>query len=269
MNYPTISPYSYPRQTATSNRQPPKFSGDGVIHMLRKLDHQSMGGAEFDWLSTVYHFSFADYFDETKINFGVLRVLNDNLISPHSVYKTTTNNNIETLTYVVDGELTYTDQHGHNCVLKRGQMHYMSAASDVEQIRSNNTAQPTRVLEIGISPQPHHRHQTHGDYHFDFEARHNQWLHMVSDIHGDAPITINQDVNIYTIILDEKNTATINVPLGRQAYLMQIEGFSEANGIALKEQDALEIIEDEIHIAATHTSHFIVIEMPKSSHPYM
>ena len=92
---------------------------------------------------------------------------------------------------------------------------------------------------------------------------------MVSDIHGDAPITINQDVNIYTILLDENNTADINVAFGRQAYLMQIEGFSTANGIALKEKDALEIIEDSIHIAATHTSHFIVIDMPKSGHPYM
>ena len=237
--------------------------------MLRKLDHQSMGGAEFDWLSTIYHFSFADYFDETRVNFGVLRILNDSIIPPHTVYKTTSHQDVETITYVVDGELTHKDQSGHICVLERGQIHYMSAAANGEQLQSNETAQPTRVLEIGISPLPNTHHKTHGDYHFDFEARHNQWLHMVSDVHGDAPITINQDVNIYTIVLDKENTATINVPLGRQAYLMQNEGFSEVNDIALKEKDALEIIEDEIHIKATHTSHFIVIEMPKSNHPYM
>ena len=50
---------------------------------------------------------------------------------------------------------------------------------------------------------------------------------------------------------------------------MQVEGFSTANDIPLKEKDALEIIEDSIHITATHTSHFIVIDMPKSDHPYM
>ena len=85
----------------------------------------------------------------------------------------------------------------------------------------------------------------------------------------DAPITINQDVNIYTILLDKGNTADINVATGRQAYLMQLEGFSLANDIALKEKDALEIIEDHLHIEATHTSHFIVIDMPKTDHPYM
>ena len=59
---------------------------------------------------------------------------------------------------------------------------------------------------------------------------------MVSDIHEDAPITINQDVNIYTILLDEGNIADINVAFGRQAYLMQIEGFSTVNEIAVKEK---------------------------------
>ena len=176
---------------------------------------------------------------------------------------------MEIITYVIEGELTHKDSMGNVGVLKRGQMQYMSAGTGITHSEYNNTDVPLRLLQIWIMPDKRGHQPTYGEYHFDWEARHNQWLHMVSDIHEDAPITINQDVNIYTILLDEGNIADINVAFGRQAYLMQIEGFSTVNEIALKEKDALEIIEDNIHIEATHTSHFVVIDMPKSSHPYM
>ena len=237
--------------------------------MLRKLDHRYMGGAVYDWLETTYHVSFADYYNEANINFGVLRVLNDDIIAPHTGFETHPHKDMEIITYVIEGELTHKDSMGNVGVLKRGQMQYMSAGTGITHSEYNNTDIPLRLLQIWIVPDKRGHQPTYGEYHFDWEARHNQWLHMVSDIHEDAPITINQDVNIYTILLDEGNIADINVAFGRQAYLMQIEGFSTVNEIALKEKDALEIIEDNIHIEATHTSHFIVIDMPKSSHPYM
>ena len=237
--------------------------------MLRKLDHRYMGGAIYNWLETTYHFSFANYYNEANLNFGVLRVLNDDIIAPHTGFESHSHQDMEILTYVIDGELTHEDSLGNSSVLRRGQMQYMSAGTGVTHSEYNKGDDPLRILQIWITPNKTGHQPTYGEYHFDWESRHNEWLHMVSDIHGDAPITINQDVNIYTILLDENNTADINVAFGRQAYLMQIEGFSTANGIALKEKDALEIIEDSIHIAATHTSHFIVIDMPKSGHPYM
>lgn len=237
--------------------------------MLRKLDHRYMGGAIYNWLETTYHFSFANYYNEANLNFGVLRVLNDDIIAPHTGFESHSHQDMEIITYVIEGELTHEDNLGNSGVLKRGQVQYMSAGTGVTHSEYNKSDDPLRILQIWITPNKTGHQPTYGEYHFDWESRHNQWLHMVSDIHDGAPITINQDVNIYTILLDENNIADINVAFGRQAYLMQIEGFSTANGISLKEKDALEIIEDSIHIVATHTSHFIVIDMPKSDHPYM
>ena len=237
--------------------------------MLRKLDHRYMGGAIYNWLETTYHFSFANYYNEANLNFGVLRVLNDDIIAPHTGFESHSHQDMEIITYVIEGELTHEDNLGNSGVLKRGQMQYMSAGTGVTHSEYNESDDPLRILQIWITPNKKGHEPVYTEYHFDWESRHNQWLHMVSDIHDGAPITINQDVNIYTILLDENNIADINVAFGRQAYLMQIEGFSTANGIPLKEKDALEIIEDNIHIAATHTSHFIVIDMPKSDHPYM
>ena len=237
--------------------------------MLRKLDHQFMGGAVYDWLETTYHFSFADYFDEANINFGVLRVLNDDHIAPHTGFDKHPHKDMEVITYVIEGELTHTDSMGNKGTLKRGQMQYMSAGTGIEHSEYNEADEPLRLLQIWILPNQKGHQPTYGEYHFDWNTRHNEWFHMVSDINGDAPITIHQDVNIYTIFLDAGNTADINIAEDRQAYLMQIEGFSEVNHIALKEKDALEIIEDHIHLTATHDSHFIVIEMKRTLHPYM
>lgn len=237
--------------------------------MLRKLDHQFMGGAVYDWLNSTYHFSYADYVNQANVNFGVLRVLNDNTLAPHSGFEACPHKDMEILTYVISGTLTHTDNIGHTSKLVRGQMQYMSAGSGITHREYNDGDEPLRLLEIWITPDKKGHHPTYDTYHFDWEARHNQWLHMVSDSNEEAPITLNQDVNIYTILLDEHNIADINVGTNRQAYLLQIEGFSEANGIALKEKDSLEIIEEHVHIEAMHESHFIVIEMKKTHHPYM
>ncbi|MDO5795048.1 MAG: pirin family protein [Turicibacter sp.] len=237
--------------------------------MLRKLDHRYLGGAVYNWLETNYYFSMADYFNEANVNFGVLQILNDATIAPYTGFDSIAHTDLEVLTYVIEGELTHKDSMGNVGVLQRGQMKYMSAGTGITHSETNNSDVPLRILQIWITPDKKGHQPTYGQYHFDWETRHNQWLHMVSDINEDAPITINQDVNIYTILLDEGNNADINVASGRQAYLMQLEGFSLANEIALKEKDALEIIEDNIHIEATHTSHFIVIDMPKTNHPYM
>ncbi|MFT5873619.1 MAG: redox-sensitive bicupin YhaK (pirin superfamily) [Clostridium sp.] len=87
---------------------------------------------------------------------------------------------------------------------------------------------------------------------------------MVSSNQGEAIIKVNQDINIFTLELDAKNEIDYYVKVDRQAYLVQIEGKSNVNGIILNERDAMEIVEENIKIKAEVLSHFIVIEMKKS-----
>ena len=202
---------------------------------LRKANDR--GHANHGWLDSWHTFSFANYYDPNFMGFSALRVINDDVIDAGQGFGTHPHKDMEIITYVVEGELTHKDSMGNVGILKRGQMQYMSAGTGITHSEYNNTDVPLRLLQIWIVPDKRGHQPTYGEYHFDWEARHNQWLHMVSDIHEDAPITINQDVNIYTILLDEGNIA--------------------------------DIIDDNIHIEATHASHFIVIDMPKSSHPYM
>ena len=112
------------------------------------------------------------------------------------------------------------------------------------------------------------KYQSYTDEYF-LDVNDSRLLKMIDNIDALGGTNTGEGLRKAKFLLDEGNIADINVAFGRQAYLMQIEGFSTVNEIAVKEKDAIEIIEDNIHIEATHTSHFIVIDMPKSSHPYM
>ena len=81
--------------------------------MLRKLDHNNMGKSNLGWLQSTFHFSFAQYYNPANINFGVLRVINDDLIAPKTGFDTHPHRDMEIISYVVDGELTHGDSMGN------------------------------------------------------------------------------------------------------------------------------------------------------------
>ncbi len=231
--------------------------------MLRKLDHNNMGKSNLGWLRSVFHFSFAEYYNPKNINFGVLRVINDDLIDPHTGFPTHPHQNMEIVSYSVDGNLTHKDSMGNGNTITRGHVQYMSAGTGVYHSEMNHGDETLRLLQIWILPDQAGYTPNYGDYRFNYEDRHNQWLHMVSSTEGNAPIKINQDANIYSLELDKDKEISFPVKEGRQAYLVQIEGKSTINDITLEMRDGMEIVEEDIQIKANEASHFLVVEMLK------
>jgi quercetin 2,3-dioxygenase len=231
--------------------------------MLRKVDHNTMGRSNLGWLQSIFHFSFAEYYNPRNINFGVLRVMNDDLIAPKTGFDTHPHRDMEIISYVVDGELTHGDSMGNQKTVSRGHVQYMSAGTGVLHSEYNHGDKTLRMLQIWIFPDQQGYTPNYGDYRFNWDDRHNNWLHMVSGKEGDAPIKVNQDVNFYSLELEKEQVISFPVKEGRQAYLVQIEGTSDINQIPLVSRDALEIVEEDIQIKATETSHFLLIEMSK------
>ncbi|MCQ6276991.1 pirin family protein [Bacillus sp. V3B] len=229
--------------------------------MLRKLDHNKMGRSNLGWLNSIFHFSFADYYNPKNMNFGVLRVINDDLIAPKTGFDTHPHRDMEIISYVVDGELTHGDSMGNQKTVTRGHVQYMSAGTGVLHSEYNHGDNVLRLLQIWVLPDQRGYTPNYGDYRFDWDDRLNNWLHMVSSKAGDAPIKVNQDVNFYSLELEKEQVIHFPVKEGRQAYLVQIEGTSDINQIPLVGRDALEIVEEDIQIKATETSHFLLIEM--------
>lgn len=232
--------------------------------MLRYIDSTKMGTSKLGWLDSHFHFSFSNYYNPYNIQFGELRVINDDLIMAGTGFDTHPHHDMEILTYVLDGELTHQDSMGHKRTVKRGGIQYMSAGTGITHSEHNYGIEVLRLLQIWIFPD-HPGHTPHyGDHEFDYEERHNKLLHLVSSKSGDAAVKINQDANVYVTELDQGQSLDFAVGSKRQAYLIQIEGSSDINNIAMSERDALEITEEDITISAKTKSHYMIIEMAKS-----
>lgn len=229
--------------------------------MLNKLDHQKMGTSNLGWLKSIFHFSFAEYYNPKNMNFGVLRVINDDLIEPKKGFDTHPHQDMEIISYVVDGQLTHGDSMGNKQTLERGQVQYMSAGTGIYHSEYNLGDSVARFLQIWILPDQKGHTPQYVDYRFDWSDRHNKWLHLVSGNGGAAPIHINQDVNLYVVEIEQGQVIDFSLSEGRQVYLVQIEGESAINGLTLSQRDALEVSGEDIVIQAQEKSHILLVEM--------
>lgn len=231
--------------------------------MLKKIDSKNMGSSDLGWLKSKFHFSFAEYYNPDNMNFGVLRVINDDLIEAGTGFDTHPHRDMEIISYVVNGELTHGDSMGNKNTITRGHVQYMSAGTGVYHSEHNFGKDMVRLLQIWIMPNKKGYDPNYGDYRLNWDDRNNKWLHMVSSKDGNAQIKINQDMNIYSLELEKGKEIDFPVKEGRQAYLVQIEGNSLINDIELADRDGMEIVEADILIKAKETSHVLILEMNK------
>ena len=229
--------------------------------MIRKIDKNNMGKSDLGWLKSIFHFSFAEYHNPKNINFGVLRVINDDYIAPGTGFPTHPHRDMEIISYVIEGKLTHKDSMGNESTLERGEVQYMSAGTGVTHSEYNKHAEDTRILQIWVLPDRKGHTPNYGEYKFKYEDRIGKWLHFVSSKEGDAPIKVNQDVNFYVTEIEAGKEMEFEVKEGRQAYVVQIEGKSEINSTAMNPRDGLETIGESLKIAALEKSHILVIEM--------
>jgi redox-sensitive bicupin YhaK (pirin superfamily) len=223
-----------------------------------------MGRSQLGWLDSHFHFSFAEYFNPQNIRFGVLRVFNDDIIKAQTGFGTHPHQDMEIITYVVQGEVSHKDSMGNAHVLKRGQTQYMSAGTGVFHSEYNRQEKDDlRLMQIWILPDERGYTPNYGEYRFALEDRFDKWLPVATGYknkENDAPVKVHQDVNVYATILGEGKNIDFTVGGDRQAYLVCLEGEADVGGIRLHTRDALEIIKEDVHIESGGC-HLLVIEM--------
>mmetsp|Transcript_19657 Transcript_19657/g.19753 ORF Transcript_19657/g.19753 Transcript_19657/m.19753 type:complete len:293 (+) Transcript_19657:54-932(+) len=256
---------------------------------FRKISAQSLHVSKpTHWLTSRFHFSFADYYNPYNLNFGVLRVLNDDLVLPKNGFGMHPHRDQEIFSYIVNGELSHEDNQGNQETLGRGAVQFMSAGRGVWHSEMNNHPKDTvRFLQIWISPNQKGLPVKYGSHHFNFEQRHNQLLPIIkgegsSSADSPAPITLSQDCNVYVSEMDRNVCVTKEIFSGRQAYMVLIEGGVQVEGdmhtgssgnqsssgcsssnTTLSMRDALEVM-GPVNLRVTSTSdssHFLLIEM--------
>ncbi len=234
--------------------------------MLKKLHKENMGRSNLGWLESRFHFSFAEYRNPDNINFGVLRVLNDDILHPKSGFDMHPHENMEIISYIVDGEITHKDSMGNEETLKAGEVQYLSAGDGIFHSEYNiHESKDLRLLQIWIIPPKTGLKRLYGSHRFIKEQKENKLLNIVSSQKGNAQIKIHQDVNFYVSLLDENRSLDYKIEENRQVYFVQISGTSAINGIKLNSGDAMEIVDEEsLNVKAIDNSHFLFIEMKKA-----
>ncbi|MBS1208230.1 MAG: pirin protein [Proteobacteria bacterium] len=229
--------------------------------MIKIFRAQTLGRSNLGWLESWFHFSFADYHDLARIQFGALRVINDDLIQAGKGFDTHGHRDMEIISYVIDGSLTHSDSMGNQRTLTRGQVQYMSAGTGVRHSEYNRGNTPSRLLQMWILPDRSGYAPRYGDHEFEWAARENRWLHLVSPDTGTAPVKIHQDANFYATSLSPGSRTIFEVRPDRQAYLVLIEGTAQINGETLAMRDGLESVGTSLDIASPAGAHLLVIEM--------
>lgn len=231
--------------------------------MLKKLPKENMGTSNLGWLESRFHFSFAQYHNPENINFGVLRVLNDDIIHPKSGFPTHPHKDMEIITYIVKGELTHKDSMGNAESLSRGEIQYMSAGDGITHSEYNEHAsQDLRLLQMWIVPPKDSLSRLYGSYKFTEKDRHNKLLNVVSSLEGSSKVKIHQDINIFVTELDKNKDITYKIDKNRQLYFVLIEGKAFINSTELNYGDAIEITDEKsLHVKAIENTHFLFIDM--------
>jgi len=231
--------------------------------MIRRIPFESLYLAEHGWLRSRFHFSFAEYRNPDNVHFGVLRVMNDDVIAPGSGFDMHPHNDMEIVTYVISGELTHEDSMGHRETLGRGDVQYMSAGTGVLHSETNEGREPVHLIQTWIFPRARHLKPRYGSVRFSKTERENRWLRFAGPDGDDTPVQLHQDVNLYAAELSSGKTLTFETGEDRQLYVKVMEGDVIMNGIALGQGDAAEAAGETLRFVAAAYAHLLVVEMAK------
>jgi redox-sensitive bicupin YhaK (pirin superfamily) len=221
--------------------------------------------------NTYFHFSFAEYHNPMRMNFGTLRVFNDDEVRPQGGFGTHPHREMEIVSYVVGGKLTHRDSAGFHDTLERGHVQIISAGTGVSHSELNEGKAWCRFLQIWILPEAAHLPVRYENHKFALKDRENKLLHIVgnSKSRGQAPLYVFQDVNLYVSEMTEKGkSVSLTLEKGRQAYLNCFEGSIDIENFpSLGERDSLELHgKSELNISlASDNAHFILIEMKETT----
>ncbi len=243
-----------------------------MIQTIRSKDRYQ---SETDWLSTKWHFSFADYHDPDNMNFGPLRVFNDDTVAPAGGFPLHAHREMEIVTYVIDGALEHKDNMGNTGVIRPGEIQRMSAGTGIHHSEYNPSEKdPVHLIQLWIMPAVQNLRPSWEQKSFSLSGRKGKLLPIAvpADKNGNATtstaVQIHQDATIYTSLLAPGQSATHKLGAGRRAYIFVINGNLKLNGETLAAGDQARVSsERDLQLSATPGSgatpaDFLLLDLP-------
>lgn len=225
------------------------------------------GTADFGWLQANFSFSFGNYFNPERVQFGMLRVLNDDTIAAGAGFGTHGHANMEIITIPLEGGLMHKDSMGNEGVIRFGEVQVMSAGSGVEHSEMNaSKTERAKTLQLWVFPDTEEVKPRYDQKSFDLEQHKNTFVNVVSPKdHNDGNALWVHQKTFFNLGIFDENT-TVNYPIqisNNGVYVFLIEGEIEINNQILTARDAIGITATTaIDIKINSTAKILLIEVP-------
>ena len=231
--------------------------------MITIRKSEDRGQADYGWLQARQSFSFADYYDPKHMHFRDIRVMNEDHIAPGKGFGTHPHDNMEIVTYVIDGALEHKDSTGNGSVIRRGDIQRMTAGSGITHSEFNaSQTEEVHLIQIWILPSekdltPGYEEQRYAD-----RQQPNELCLLASPDGVQESVIIHQDVRLYTCFLDSDKKVTHMLPPGRYAWVQLVSGQIDVQGTTLKAGDGA-AVRDETHILinASEDAEFLLFDV--------
>lgn len=235
---------------------------------MQKIIHKSenRGHVDFGWLKSAHSFSFGNYFDQDKVNFGALRVLNDDFVEAGNGFGRHPHDNMEIVSIPLEGVLSHQDSMGTSRDIQTGDVQIMSAGTGVTHSEFNGSKEnPVKFLQIWVIPNERQLTPSYDQKSYADVDRKNKFATVVSPNKADShAVFIHQDA--YFNLADLDAGISTNYALHGQSngvYIFVLEGSLQIAGEVINRRDAIGIWEiEDIDVQATSDAKVLLIEVP-------
>lgn len=210
--------------------------------MLQLRRSQERGHANHGWLDTYHTFSFANYYDPEQMGFRHLRVINEDRVSPGQGFGTHSHRNMEILTFILAGALEHKDSLGTGAIIQPGEVQRMSAGRGITHSEFNpSDTEPVHLLQIWILPAQQGLTPSYEQKAFPLAERQGQLRLIAAPDGRDGAVTIHQDVDLYTTVLEPGQSVHHALKCDRHAWVQVAQGDIQLNGQTLQAGDGAAI----------------------------
>ncbi len=233
--------------------------------------NQQRGSAHLDWLDSKHTFSFGHYWDPKHMGFGVLRVINEDRITPGAGFPKHPHKDMEILSYVLSGALEHKDSLGTGSVIYPGELQYMSAGSGVTHSEYNGApGEVTHFYQLWLMPNEQGAPPRYGQVRIDEPSRHNRFGLIAGGPRFGAPIELRQDAALLSARLEPNASIPIHAAEDRQYWLQVARGRlmvvppgSETLATQLREGDGLGFRQlGDVTLQALEPAEVLLFDLP-------
>lgn len=231
--------------------------------ILHKAD--TRGDADHGWLHSRHTFSFANYYDPSRMHFGALRVLNDDYVAPGMGFGTHPHDNMEIISIPLEGDLEHKDSMGNVAVIRHGDIQVMSAGTGIRHSEYNkNDDQPVKFLQIWVFPDKRNVTPRYDQITLNTEDRKNRFQQIVSPNPDDEGVWIHQ--NAWFHIADLEKGTSLDYTIkgeGNGLYVFVLSGDVAVEGLELNSRDGFGIWDiNRVNFTATGNTSLLLMEVP-------